>query len=124
MGVVITLGIMFVLIVIPAIPPVLWMVFVTGTIVTEGVLGVIRAIVVLSVVAVFTWGNVLDSKSAVVKYVSAWVFYTYRVGIVGWITKVAGIQVESEISMYLILLAIVAFQGDFIKISNKYLDTK
>ena len=119
MGVVITLGIMFVLIVIPAIPPVLWMVFVTGTIVTEGVLGVIRAIVVLSVVSLFTWGTILDSKSAVAKYVYAWVFYTYRVGIVGWITKVAGIQVESEISMYLILLAIVVFQRDFIKISNK-----
>lgn len=123
MGVGLILGIIFVIIVLPAIPPVLWMVFVTGTIVTEGVLGVIRAIVVLSVVALFTWGIILGSKLAVEKYVYAWVFYTYRVGIVGWITKVAGIQVESEISMYLILLAIVVFQWDFKNIINKFRDT-
>lgn len=116
-------GIIFILTVLPAIPPVLWMIFVTGSIVTEGALGVIRAIVVLSVVALFTWGTILGSKSAVTKYVYAWVFYTYRVGIVGWITKVAGIQVESEISMYLILLAIVVFQWDFKNIINKYGDT-
>lgn len=117
-------GIYFILTVLPAIPPVLWMIFVTGSIVTEGVLGVIRAIVVLSVASLFTWGIILDRKSVVVKCLYAWVFYTYRVGIVGWITKVAGIQVESEISMYLILLAIVAFQSDFMSISDKYWDTK
>lgn len=117
-------GIYFILTVLPAIPPVLWMIFVTGSIVTEGVLGVIRAIFVLSVASLYTWGIILDRKSVIVKCLYAWIFYTYRVGIVGWITKVAGIQVESEISMYLILLAIAAFQGDFISISNKYWDTK
>lgn len=117
------LGILFIGITLPAIPPVLWMIFVSGSIDTEGVIGVIRAIVVLSFLSVLIAGSILESKSAFITYVAVRVLYTYRVGIVGWITKVAGIQVESEISMYLILLAILVFQWEFITLINKYGDT-